>query len=102
MEHSMLPPEESEKQRIPTENDYPDGFLDIPSQLHTKGEWTFIDRRHAHQIRNYSGNENLVTLHFRFGSPPDDNKWVPPAKEQLKLVWEQVRRCSVSIIDSRL
>ncbi len=36
--------------------------------------WIFIDRRWGHQIENQS-NDILITLHVRFGAPPDDDKW---------------------------
>lgn len=57
-------------------------------------ELVFIDRRHAHQIENAS-NEDLVTLHFRFGTPPDDDgKWEKTETDQDELfVWEQIEKC---------
>lgn len=40
------------------------------------GQFAFVDRRQGHQIRSQS-DQNLLTVHFRFGVAPDDNKWVP-------------------------
>jgi|GEM_PF-4170768 len=50
-----------------------------------QGNWVFVDREKCHQIKNLS-NKNLATLNFRFGSPPDDDKWNIDITEELPLV----------------
>jgi oxalate decarboxylase/phosphoglucose isomerase-like protein (cupin superfamily) len=76
MEHWLLSPEECEEKRILYEGGKSANKYEGESTIYYQGEWVFIDRRYGHQIEN-SSKEKLVTLHIRFGAPPDDDKWSP-------------------------
>ena len=62
-----------------------------PAQVFTAGDLVLIDRGVGHQISNRS-SENLVTLHFRFGHPPEDNHWRTTSDTEM-LVWKQTEGC---------
>ncbi len=62
-----------------------------PAQVFTTGDLVLIDRGVGHQISNRS-SENLVTLHFRFGHPPEDNHWRTTSDTEM-LVWKQTEGC---------
>jgi mannose-6-phosphate isomerase-like protein (cupin superfamily) len=60
---------------------------DGPSQVFSAGDLVLIDRGYGHQISNCSG-QNLVTLHVRFGHPPEDDHWRTTSDTEM-LVWKQ-------------
>ena len=74
MNHRLLSPEECHREQIPYEN-YPleennKGRVETV----TEGNFTFVNCRHGHQITNLT-NKKLVTLIFRFGVSPEDERW---------------------------
>jgi len=83
----VLPPEDWEKE-IPFERAKLTERCSGTPEIYTAGEVALVDRRHAHQVGNLS-DERLITLHFRFGQPPEDSSWRATADE-LKFVWEQI------------
>lgn len=90
MTHWLVPPKHWEE-RVPFEGfDHPRRH-EGPSEVFTKGEVVAIDRRHGHQIANLS-NEPLVTLHFRFGHPPEDKHWRSTNDTEM-FVWNQTEGC---------
>lgn len=97
MIHWQLSPEECETQKIPFEGCTSQEEYSGPSTIYTAGDLITINRRHAHQIANRSQQE-LVTLHFRFGAPPDDDHWdQPSADSQLVFVWNQEEQCQMKM-----
>jgi mannose-6-phosphate isomerase-like protein (cupin superfamily) len=98
MTHWMIPPDSWEKKKIPIP--FEGGFLEKyegESAQIDKGQFIAIPRRHAHQIVNMS-DKNLVTLHVRWGQPPDDDKWEPKetlSMDRLMFEWEQAEPCRV-------
>lgn len=62
-----------------------------PSEMFSQGDVVLIDRCHAHQIANHSQDE-LVTLHFRFGHPPEDDHWRSTNDTEM-FVWNQTEGC---------
>jgi transcriptional regulator with XRE-family HTH domain/predicted metal-dependent enzyme (double-stranded beta helix superfamily) len=76
MEHWRLNPEECQQKNVLFEGHSSDknNKHEGQSEIFSTGDWVFIDRLHAHQIKN-SSRQRLSTLHFRFGIPPKDNKW---------------------------
>lgn len=62
-----------------------------PSDTFSTGDIIVIDRGKGHQIANLS-NTNLVTLHFRFGYPPEDDHWRSTTDTEM-FVWNQTERC---------
>ena len=53
----------------------PEEVISTPGDIITKNEFVCIKRKQHHFIANNSSQE-LVTLHFRFGAPPDNDNWV--------------------------
>lgn len=51
----------------------PDDISSIPGDVFTKNQLVCIDRQKHHLIANKS-SEKLITLHFRFGAPPDSEE----------------------------
>lgn len=97
MTHWQLSPEECEAQKIPFEGCTSQEEYSGPSKTYKSGELITINRRYAHQIANQSQQE-LVTLHFRFGAPPDDDHWDQPnADSQLVFVWNQEEQCQMKM-----
>ena len=89
MSHWHLAPEDWEKE-IPFEGlDDTDPYSGKPDTYHA-GDIVTVDRRHGHQIANLS-EQRLITLHFRFGQPPEDEHWRSTA-DGLMCVWNQVDR----------
>jgi transcriptional regulator with XRE-family HTH domain len=79
MTHWQLSEKEAHDQNIPFEGIqgwWEDERFDAVSQVYKAGELVLVDRRTAHKIKNCSKNP-LVTLHFRFGAPADDDRWNP-------------------------
>ncbi|MEB3359475.1 MAG: hypothetical protein VKK04_22305 [Synechococcales bacterium] len=62
-----------------------------PSQIFSTGDTVTVDRRQGHQVGNVS-DENLVTLHFRFGHPPEDDHWRSTNDTEM-FVWNQTEGC---------
>jgi len=58
-----------------------------PSETFSAGDIVTVDRCQGHQIGNLS-NENLVTLHFRFGPPPEDDHWRSTNDTEM-FIWNQ-------------
>jgi transcriptional regulator with XRE-family HTH domain/mannose-6-phosphate isomerase-like protein (cupin superfamily) len=92
IEHWLLSPDECKKNKVPFEA-YSLGEKYLgKSQIFSEGNWIFIDRLHAHQLENSSG-KRLATLHVRFGTPPDDDKWETPIYEEEPLIiWYQMEQ----------
>jgi transcriptional regulator with XRE-family HTH domain/mannose-6-phosphate isomerase-like protein (cupin superfamily) len=82
MEHWKLNPEECKKNNVLFEGYLSNTIYEGQSETFSTGDWIFIDRLHAHQIKN-SSKERLYTLHFRFGVPPEDDKWEKKGKQPL-------------------
>ncbi|GJD22646.1 hypothetical protein RIVM261_076020 [Rivularia sp. IAM M-261] len=92
IEHWLFSPEECEKNNIPFETPSVRTKYPGESQIFSEGDWIFIDRLHAHQLENSSG-KRLATLHIRFGTPPDDDKWESPTHEEEPLIiWYQMEQ----------
>lgn len=92
MSHWLLAPGDWEKE-IPFEGkDDSEQYAGKPDLFHA-GDIVTVDRRHGHQIGNLS-NQRLVTLHFRFGQPPEDKHWRSTA-DGLMCVWNQLDRIVV-------
>ena len=96
MTHWSLSPDiwESEGMAVPFETSLHEENVPkskgISKQAH-QGDFICIPRRYAHQITNTS-KANLITLHIRWGQPPDDDKWESNqkfSKECLMFEWEQ-------------
>lgn len=95
MTHWLMSVEECEQRKIPYEGCSNAQKYDGNYNTVKAGDYAFIDRRHAHQIQNLS-DQNLVTLHFRFGAPPDDTNWSLSSKHcQHLLKWEHRDECIV-------
>lgn len=98
MAYWTLTPAESEKRKIAFEGG--STAAQDRSKPHTilkAGERVFVDRCHAHQIANLS-NEELITVHFRVGMPPQDKNWSPLNKDgQHALRWKQVDECILTL-----
>jgi hypothetical protein len=62
-----------------------------PSETFLEGNIVLIDRCQGHQIANLSDKE-LVTLHFRFGHPPEDDHWRSTNDTEM-FVWNQTEGC---------
>ncbi len=62
-----------------------------PSEVFTDGDVVLVDRRCGHQVGNLS-TDNLVTLHFRFGHPPEDEYWRTTDDTEM-FVWNQTEGC---------
>lgn len=87
MAHWLIAPEDREEE-IPFEGGQSTERCHGEPQLFSDGEVALVDRRYGHQIANLS-DERLITLHVRFGLPPEDDHWRSTADE-LKFVWEQI------------
>jgi len=95
MTHWSLSEEECEKAKIPFEGCPAAKRYDGPADgTYSAGKFVFINRRYAHQIANLSKHQHLVTLHFRFGAPPDDDKW-STKKDEFMFVWNQTNQCQM-------
>ncbi len=90
MTHSLLSPEQWEGY-VPFEGFEKTQRYEGPSEVFTTGDVVAIDRRHGHQVGNLS-NENLITLHFRFGHPPEDKHWRSTNDTEM-FVWNQTEGC---------
>lgn len=90
MTHSMLSPEQWEGY-VPFEGFEKSRRYEGPSQVFSEGDVVSIDRRHGHQVGNLS-DENLVTLHFRFGHPPEDKHWRSTNDTEM-FIWNQTEGC---------
>lgn len=89
MSHWHLAPAEWEKE-IPFEGrDDTEPYSGKPD-TYRAGDIVTVDRRHGHQIANLS-DQRLITLHFRFGQPPEDEHWRATA-DGLMCVWNQIDR----------
>jgi mannose-6-phosphate isomerase-like protein (cupin superfamily) len=73
MTHWIVPPEDWDRV-IPYEGCKTAGKYEGPSQILIEGDTVLIARRHGHQIANLS-KQKLITLHYRFGPPPEDEHW---------------------------
>lgn len=62
-----------------------------PSEIFTDGDIVLVDRRCGHQVGNLS-TDRLVTLHFRFGHPPEDDFWRATNDTEM-FVWNQTEGC---------
>ena len=62
-----------------------------PSEVLTDGDVVLVDRCCGHQVGNLS-TDNLVTLHFRFGHPPEDDYWRTTDDTEM-FVWNQTEGC---------
>jgi transcriptional regulator with XRE-family HTH domain/mannose-6-phosphate isomerase-like protein (cupin superfamily) len=92
IEHWLLSPDESKKNKVPFEASSLGKRYSGESQIFSSGDWIFIDRLHAHQLENSSG-KRLTTFHIRFGTPPDDDKWETPiGKDEPLLIWYQTEQ----------
>lgn len=80
MTHWLLSPDiwESKGMAIPFENSLLEGNIPKKNKgVSTRvcdGDFICVPRRYAHQIANVS-KANLITLHIRWGQPPDDDRW---------------------------
>lgn len=96
MTHLLLSPEECQEEQVPYESH--------PAQESDKGRiekiragnFTFVDRRHGHQIKNLS-DQKLVTLHFRFGVAPEDDRWLENNTNIRIFHWEHPEQCRITL-----
>lgn len=97
MSHWVLSPEECVEERILFEGCTSGKIYDgKPPQVYSAGDLVFIDRLHPHQIANRSTNDRLVTEHFRYGSPPDDENWEKEIfEDQILFAWSQEEPCYI-------
>ena len=85
IQHCLVSPEECSKKKIPFENFlYKGKKYSGKSQTFSTGDWIFINRFHAHQIENLS-NQNVATLHIRFGALPEDDRWEKHQEESFTI-----------------
>ncbi|NEP19652.1 MAG: hypothetical protein F6J97_22640 [Leptolyngbya sp. SIO4C1] len=100
MTHRLLLPEECQAEQVPYET-HPaqDKDKGVVEKI-TAGGFTFVNRRHGHQITNLS-DKKLVTLHFRFGVAPEDDRWTEnPNKDDPNrriFRWEHLEQCRVTL-----
>jgi len=66
-------------------------FYEGPSETFSVGAAIAVDRGQGHQIGNFSDGD-LVTLHFRFGHPPEDDHWRSTNDTEM-FVWNQTEGC---------
>ncbi|NEQ43939.1 MAG: hypothetical protein F6K00_10435 [Leptolyngbya sp. SIOISBB] len=90
MTHWLIPPEHWEES-VPFEGFEHSRHHEGPSEVLKAGDVIAIDRRHGHQIANCS-DQPLVTLHFRFGHPPEDKHWRSTNDTEM-FVWNQTEGC---------
>ncbi|RZM77828.1 cysteine dioxygenase [Leptolyngbya iicbica] len=90
MTHWFVPPDHWEE-NVPFEGFEPARRYEGPSEIYRAGDVVAIDRRHGHQIANRS-DQPLVTLHFRFGHPPEDKHWRSTNDTEM-FVWNQTEGC---------
>ena len=90
MTHWLLPPEKIDSE-VPFEAFRGLNRYEGPSDTFSTGDLVLVDRRHGHQLANRSDN-NLVTLHFRFGHPPEDEHWRSTTDTEM-FVWNQAEGC---------
>ncbi|WP_204140959.1 hypothetical protein [Halomicronema sp. CCY15110] len=90
MTHWLVPPDHWEE-NVPFEGFEPSRRHEGPSEIFKAGDIVVIDRRHGHQIANCS-DQPLVTLHFRFGHPPEDKHWRSTNDTEM-LIWNQTEGC---------
>ena len=65
----------------------PEEVISTPGDIITKNKFVYIKRKQHHFIANNS-SQKLVTLHFRFGAPPDNLNWVKtPDKCKPEAIW---------------
>ena len=65
----------------------PEEVISIPGDIITKNKFVCIDREQHHFIANNS-SQDLVTLHYRFGAPPDTDNWVKlPDECKPQAIW---------------
>ncbi|MBD2028113.1 hypothetical protein, partial [Leptolyngbya sp. FACHB-711] len=69
-----------------------------PSQTFVSGDIVMINSCQGHQIANLS-NEDLVTLHYRFGLPPEDDNWRSTNDAEM-FIWNQAEGCFDFILPS--
>lgn len=98
MMHWLLTPEECDKKNIlPEGSKSSTKYNGNEKIMHRAGEFVFVDRRWGHQILNES-EQDLVTLIFRFGAPPDDENWQPRKSDKINaLKWEQVEELAINL-----
>ncbi|MGB3614678.1 MAG: XRE family transcriptional regulator [Elainellaceae cyanobacterium] len=100
MSHRLLSPEECYKEQVPYEHHPAQENNTGLVEKVTAGNFAFVDRRHGHQITNLSGKK-LVTLHFRFGLAPEDDRWAedPNKKHPNRRVfrWKHLEQCMVTL-----
>jgi len=91
IDHWLISTEEGEKENYPHEYNHDKvgkRYEKKPATVISSDDWIFIDRRMYHQIGNLSEG-NAVTVHFRFGSPPADDKWETKMIEaQPEITWK--------------
>jgi mannose-6-phosphate isomerase-like protein (cupin superfamily) len=90
MTHWLVPPDHWEE-NVPFEGFESSRRHEGPSEIFKAGDVIAIDRRHGHQIANRS-DQPLVTLHFRFGHPPEDKHWRSTNDTEM-LIWNQTEGC---------
>jgi len=79
MTHWQLSEKEARDQNIPFEGIegwWEDERFEAVSKEYKPGDLILVDKRTAHKIKN-SSDDALVTLHYRFGTPADDDRWEP-------------------------
>lgn len=92
MTHWLVSPEDIDGY-VPFEDfqDRDKKTCDGPSEVFSEGDIVVIDRCQGHQVANRS-DEELVTLHFRFGHPPEDDHWRSTNDTEM-FVWNQTEGC---------
>lgn len=94
MNHWLIAPEQWEaKGSVSFEGCLPQGEAWGEEAIIEEGQQVVIDRRYGHQIKNSSG-QRLVTLHFRFGSLPEDNYWEPSSESPI-MSWSQLEQYQI-------
>lgn len=93
MNHRLIAPEQWEAK----DTAVVEGFLSQEDQgdevTLEEGQQVVIGQRYYHQIKNASG-ERLVTLHFRFGTFPEDDDW--KTSDEFPIVsWSQVEQYQI-------
>ena len=69
-----------------------DDKKEISKNTYSNKDIVFVDRHQTHQIGN-SSKQKLVTVHFRYGSAPQDNHWTTNEyTKSMRTFWNDIER----------
>ncbi len=71
---------------------FDDDKKEISKDIYSNNDLILVDRRQTHQIGNNS-QQKLVTIHFRYGSAPQDNHWTTNEyTKSMRTFWNDIER----------